>query len=300
MAHATGAYTPHTRFPAHWAGIAAVLLLVAAIATALILASRGNEPAAPAPLSPQSSVLSPAIPGTITFEVTGFGLFTADATGAPLGTTTYDKLAHDGHVATAQDSVPSPDGKTVATIERVPAGVFLSVTAGGFTNGIAQLAGSSDPALVAGGKGAARAVEGVPLVVAWSSDSSRLAFGSITGDPYVLTVMRPATPTYGTAGFQVQGGYVGELAFSPDGKYLAVSTYALDRKSHTVLMLELATGRLTRLIDGCHITWSPDSLYIAIHRDPGAEAGAWVISATNAEERWPISNEAQAFPLTWS
>ncbi|MEO6043326.1 MAG: hypothetical protein ABIQ47_05340 [Tepidiformaceae bacterium] len=100
-------------------------------------------------------------------------------------------------------------------------------------------------------------------------------------------------------GYTVTGGYVGELAFSPDGRYLAVSTYAMDRKNHTVLMLDLASGRMIRLIDGCHITWSPDSRYVAIHRDPGAESGAWVVSATDATNRWAVSRETQAFPLTW-
>jgi WD40 repeat protein len=300
MAHATGAYTPRTRFPAKWAAIAAALLVFATIA-ALALANRGSAPPAPAAQT-QSKIQNQEskIAGTITYEVTGSGLYTADASGAPIGTTTYDKLAHDGQVATAQDSVPSPDGKTVVTIERVTEGVFLSVTASGFTNRVAQLAGSSDPALVAGGKGAARAVEGVPLVVSWAPDSSRVAFGSITGEPYSLTVMRAGFGSSSAMqGYEVQRGYVGELAFSPDGKYLAVSTYALDRKTHTVLMLELATGRISRLIDGCHITWSPDSRYVAIHRDPGIEAGAWVVNATNAEDRWAISNEVQAFPLTW-
>jgi Tol biopolymer transport system component len=153
---------------------------------------------------------------------------------------------------------------------------------------------------VAGGKGAARAVDGIPFVVAWSPDSQSLAFGSITGEPYVLGVLRSPGSPNPTLGFaEVRGGYIGELAWSPDGKYLAISTYSLDRRNHTVLIAAGSTGLVRTLIDGCHITWSPDSKYIAIHRDPGVEGGAWVVSATDKEDRWPISREEKAFPLTW-
>jgi Tol biopolymer transport system component len=163
-----------------------------------------------------------------------------------------------------------------------------------------QLAGEFDPQLVAGGKGAARAVEGIPFVVAWSPDSKTFAFGSITGDPYVLGLMRyPGSVQPQLTFAEVTGGYVGELAWSPDGKLLAISTYALDRRNHTVLMADPVSGSIRKLIDGCHITWAPDSKYIAIHRDPGVESGAWVVSATDSEDRWPISREVKAFPLTW-
>ena len=297
MAQATGISNDRRRIWGGWAGLA-VAGSVAMIVATLVLATRGTESTPPPTIAP-ITVAPLAGGGTITYEVTGAGLFTADSSGRSTGVTTYDKLAHDGHVATAQESVPSPNGRDVASIERLPDGVWLAMTTGPVTSRITQLATTGDPALVAGGKGAARAVDGVPLVMAWSPDSSQLAFGSITGEPYFLSLMRiGATPTFNA--YEVSGGYVGELAFSPDGHYLAVSTYAMDRKSHTVLILDHSTGRVNRLIDGCHITWSPDSRYVAIHRDPGVEAGAWVVSATDATDRWAISNEAQAFPLTWA
>jgi Tol biopolymer transport system component len=98
---------------------------------------------------------------------------------------------------------------------------------------------------------------------------------------------------------EVVGGYVGELAWSPDGSKLAISTYTIDRLSHSVLITDPGDGYAPRLLDGCHVTWSPDSAYLAVHRDPGAEPGAWVVSATDAAERWAITREVQAFPLTW-
>lgn len=297
MAQATGISIQRRRVWAGWAALATMGSVVV-IAGSLMLVTRGADGAPPAAPIPNIAVPPLAGGGTITYEVTGAGLFTADSAGKPIGVSNYDQLARDGQVATAQESVPSPDGKTVATIERLPDGVYLALTAGNVTSRISQLATSGDPALVAGGKGAARAVEGVPLVMTWTPDSSQLAFGSITGEPYFLTLMRVG-PTPLMNGYTVTGGYVGELAFSPNGQYLAVSTYAMDRKNHTVLMLDLASGRMNRLIDGCHITWSPDSRYVAIHRDPGVESGAWVVSATDATNRWAVSRETQAFPLTW-
>jgi WD40 repeat protein len=238
--------------------------------------------------------------GVITFEVTGGGLFRAAGDGALLGTTTFEDLHREGHVAAPTDEAVSPDGLSFASIVRMPEGVFLATSVRGETRTLAQLAGPSDPALVAGGKGHARAVEGVPVVVAWSPDSSQIAYGSITGVPYTLTIagaLHLASPARHFV--EVAGGYVGEVAWSPDGRQIAVSTYSLDRLDHTVLIVDARSGAVRRLIDGCHVTWSPDSQYVAVHRDPGAETGAWVVSVGNPLERWPISTEAGAFPLTW-
>lgn len=270
-------------------------LALALIAGGLVSACGGDDAAQTEPDA--VAIAKPG--GVVTFEITGRGLFTATPAGDPIGTATYESLAHDGHVATAADSVPSPDGESVARIDRLAGGVFLSVARPDQIQQIANIAGPDDAALVAGGKGAARAVAGVPLVVAWSPDSSVLAFGSITGEPYTLNLGYPDMDG-ATRSYQVTGGYVGELAFSPDGRFLAISTYALDRATHSVILLDLTTDRLVRLIDGCHITWSPDSKYVAIHRDPGDERGAWVVSVTDSSERWAISSDTNAFPLTWT
>jgi hypothetical protein len=255
--------------------------------------------AATMPLVPASP---PLPPGVITYEVTGQGVYTTDSSARQRESTTYDHVHSEGQVATATDAVPSPDGKYRASLfHNAQDGVYLAITGpDGVQRMPWQLAGEFDPQLVAGGKSAARAVEGIPFVVAWSPDSQALAFGSITGEPYVLGVLRSPGSANPTLEFEeVRGGYIGELAWSPDGKYLAISTYSLDRRNHTVLIAAGGTGLVRTLIDGCHITWSPDSKYIAIHRDPGVEGGAWVVSATDKEDRWPISREEKAFPLTW-
>src|SRR5687768_4994979 len=249
--------------------------------------------------------VAPALPagpgGVITYEVTGRGLFTATGDGSSLGSATYEHLHSEGHVAAAVEEAPSPDGKWTAAILRNPSGVFLTLRGeDGIQRITTQLASGDDPALVAGGKGHARAVEGVPLVVAWSPDSKTLAFGSVTGEPYSLGLLsNPGLTNPSITYSQVYGGYVGELAWSPDGKLLAISTYSLDRLNHSVLIADPSTGSVRTLIDGCHITWSPDSKYVAIHRDPGPEAGAWVIAANDKSDRWAITREGKAFPLTW-
>ncbi len=288
----------------------ALKLPVALAALALVLAgtavalwpnghnARDEAAVAASKLAPPSNGF-PA--GVITYEITGRGLFTASGSGEQLGTTTYEQMHADGHVASPVESAASPDGRLVASVVRNETGVFLAVTdRNGSQLNLTQVAAGSDPQLVAGGKGHARAVDGVPLVVAWSPDSSHLAFGSVTGAPYTLGVM--SSPSWRVPAItysEVSGGYVGELAWSPDGTRLAISTYSMDRLNHSVLLYTLGSESVSRLADGCHITWSPDSEYVAVHRDPGAEAGAWVIAAENFGDRWAISREAQAFPLTW-
>ena len=257
--------------------------------------------------SPPTEVRVPVAPatgdgpgGVITYEVTGRGLFNSTGDGLSLGATTYEHLHSEGAVASAVEEAASPDGKWTAAILRNSSGVFLTLRGENGVQRIAtQLASGDDPQLVAGGKGHARAIEGVPLVVAWSPDSRTLAFGSVTGEPYTLGLLSNVGTNPAVSYSQVYGGYVGELAWSPDGKLLAISTYSLDRRNHSVLIADPATGYVRTLIDGCHITWSPDSKYVAVHRDPGDEAGAWVIAANDKSDRWAITREEKAFPLTW-
>jgi WD40 repeat protein len=278
-----------------WLTVLAAILLAVTIAT---LALRSSDPAAPTVEPVVVETDRPPEPqGIITYEITGKGYFTARASGEVIGPASPHDL-HSVHNAGAEDSVSSPDGSQSVRIDRNEQGVFLAVGAPGAEQSIGQIAGPSDAALVAGGKGAARAVEGIPLVVAWSPDSKRLAYGSITGEPWTLHIM--SAPGYGhsSVAHQVEGGYVGELAWSPDGRYLAISTYSLDRRNHTVLMLDTTTNRVETVIDGCHLTWSPDSRFLAIHRDPGPGEGAWIISP-DGETRVALNREQGAFPYTW-
>ena len=301
MARAT--QLPHSAHRRPLAALAALgVMAIIAVGLVAALSFRGSEPTQ----TPEVRIpIAPALPagpgGVITYEVTGKGLFTSTGEGAALGRTTVDQLHAEGLVAAAVDEAPSPDGKWTAAILRNPEGVFLALRGEDGVQRIAtQLASGDGPALVAGGKGHARAVEGVPLVVAWSPDSKTLAFGSVTGSPYFLGLLsNPGAVNPAITYREVSGGYVGELAWSPDGKNLAISTYSLDRLDHSVLIADPATGYVKTLIDGCHLTWSPDSEYVAVHRDPGPEAGAWVIAAANKSDRWAITREVQAFPLTW-
>ncbi|MGH2608445.1 MAG: TolB family protein, partial [Tepidiformaceae bacterium] len=272
-------------------------ILLAGTVGAIALRVTDSPPADPAPVLVVTD-RPPEPRGIITYEVTGKGFFTAHASGEVIGEASADDL-HHVHNAGAEDRVLAPDGTRSARIDRTDAGVFLAVGAPGHEQMVGQIAGPSDPALVAGGKGHARAVAGVPLVVAWSPDSKQLAYGSITGEPWALQVLSVSSGFAfpGPRSYEVEGGYVGELAWSPDGRYLAISTYSLDRKNHTVLMLDTTTNRVDTVIDGCHLTWSPDSRFLAIHRDPGPEAGAWIISP-DGDTRLALSREPGAFPYT--
>ena len=294
MAQATG--MEHARgVSARWFTLVGIVTLVA---TGLTIAlTVGGSPDAEQQAVVARAAAQPSGPtGLITYEVTGKGFFNARPSGEQLGPASESDL-HLVHNATEQERVVAPDGSRAARVVRSADGVSLVASAPGLLDRGFYLAAPSDPALVAGGKGAAREVAGIPLVVAWSPDSKKLAYGSITGEPYALQVVEPfgvGSPRF----YEVAGGYVGEVAWSPDGRYLAVSTYSLDRKNHTVFVLDTSTNALAKVSDGCHLTWSPDGKYLAIHRDPGPEAGAWVISP-DGHERYAVSREPGAFPYAW-
>jgi Tol biopolymer transport system component len=198
------------------------------------------------------------------------------------------------------EQFPAADA-AAALVEREGSNAWLVMTQGGSTQRLAQLADETSPPLVNGVKTDASIAGGVPLVVEWSPDSRYLAFGSLTGAPYALHVVERDAPSRETVShetYEVAGGYIGELAWSPSGDRLAISTYSADRRDHTVYMLDPSGGAPVRLIDGCHIIWSPDGEHIAVHRDPQREPGAWVV-AVDGSEAYAISNEPTAFPLAW-
>jgi Tol biopolymer transport system component len=134
-------------------------------------------------------------------------------------------------------------------------------------------------------------------VVAWSPDSQLVAYGSLIGEPFSLNVASPSGLASARA-LSVSGGYVGELAWSPDGRYLGISTYTMDRKNHTTFIFDRASGTVRRLIDGCHITWAPDSKYVAVHRDPSPEPGTWVV-AVDGSQRYALSADPTSYPELW-
>ncbi len=191
---------------------------------------------------------------------------------------------------------PSPAGPATAYLESAGDETWMTVRDTGGAHRIAQIAGAGDPALVAGQKGEARSANGVPLVATWSPDGALLAFGSVRGFPFTLNV----APSGATAPvrYEVGNDYVGEAAWSPDGRYLAVSSYTIDRSHHTVFIWDRDTQLLSRLIDGCHIIWSPDSDYLVIHRDPYQQPGVSVVSIDGKHVR-SLSDDPNGFPSAW-
>jgi dipeptidyl aminopeptidase/acylaminoacyl peptidase len=195
-----------------------------------------------------------------------------------------------------EEGFPSPNGEAVAYVEREGGNAWLSLRAASGSRRLAQLADAASPPLIDGVKQDARALGGIPLVVEWSPDGSYLAFGGITGAPYTLHVVRAASSE--DASFFVDGGYVGELRWSHDGDRLAISTYSLDRHDHSAYILDPDGGVPVRVIDGCHIIWSPDGSHILLHRDPQRAPGAWIV-AIDGSEAFALTNDETAFPLAW-
>jgi WD40 repeat protein len=191
---------------------------------------------------------------------------------------------------------PSPDGRYMANVRRDETGVWLDVVSGDtvvFTQG---LAGPSDPAL-RGGKELAAAVDGIPLAVAWSPDSAMLAAGSITGAPWALNIISAGSWRVET--HAVAGGYVGELAWSPDGQVLAISTYAPGLTDHTVLLFDRGDVTMQRLVRGCTIVWSPDGRYLAVRREPRDVPGLWIVAVDGSVLARVADGEA-TFPVAWT
>lgn len=191
---------------------------------------------------------------------------------------------------------PAPGGTASAYLESSGTETWMAITDADGAHRVTQIAGPGDPPLVAGAKGEAQSANGVPLVASWSPDGALLAFGSVNGLPYTLNVasIGSASPLR----FEVGGDYVGEAVWSHDGRYLAVSSYTIDRSHHTVFIWDRETGELRRLIDGCHIVWSPDSSYLVIHRDPYEQPGVSVVSI-DGEHVHSLSDDPYAFPSAW-
>ena len=261
----------------------------------LVLAGCGGEQDEAAPAvgaaSPTADVAAAGPSGTIVFEVTGKGYFAAPADRPSLAAETKWSAPERGGFATA------PNGRYFAFAMRDERGVALVVGWPGGTTDLARLAEPNDPALIEG-KGEAASVGGVPLVIAWSPDSQRVAFGTLKL-PFVLTIAeRTSGGEWRLSEHRVAGGYIGELAWAPGGSTLAVSTYSLDRKDHTVFVLGLDGGGPRRLVDGCRIAWSPDGRYVVVHRDSPTEPGTWIVSIDGAE-RFAVTTEPKSYPVAW-
>ena len=243
----------------------------------------------------QRTPLAPGLEGVLTYVVED-GSYVAIEAGYP-----DTQVDVPGAVAeTSDEGVPanitSPDGRYVAAIRFDDDGTHLDITNNDRLVRSYWIASPTDPAVVLGPKDPARALEGVPLAVAWSPDSESLAFGSLSGAPWSLVVASVGswTPNW----YQVRGGYVGELAWAPDSSQLAISTYEIDRSDHNVLMFDVATRTVRDLIDGCSIVWAPNGQFLAVHREPAVDTGVWMTSSDGLT-RFEATDDPMAFPVSW-
>jgi WD40 repeat protein len=191
----------------------------------------------------------------------------------------------------------SPNGAYEARVVNDEQGTRIDVTASGHPSMSIPIAAPDSLALVPEGKALSRAVAGVPLTIAWSPDSKYLAYGSITGAPWALNLF--STASWSLSSYRVEGGYVGELSWSPDGSRLAISTYELERTNHTVLLLDVDTHWLRRLIGGSIVVWSPDGRFVAVHREPLEEPGVW-IAPIEGGAALRITADAKSYPVAWT
>jgi WD40 repeat protein len=315
------ALDPHQHRTTAVIGISVALGVAFATALAIAVAFAIGSPARDgAPLPSAADVAAPANSDTVAGSAISEGArapvapVTAVVESPPNGILTY--IAGDGsHVSldvTRPDAplaaalevpalpaeagvYPSPDGRYLATVRRDDEGVFLDISEGDRMITSRWLAAPTDPEFVVG-KGPARAVEGVPLAVAWSPDGQHLAYGSVDGEPWNLNIL--SLPTWSYASAEVAGGYVGELAWSPDSSLLAISTYEIDRTDHTVLVYDSGDRTVSHLIDGCHVIWSPDGTYLAVRREPSVTSGIWLVSP-DGRSRTAVTSEPDHFPLAW-
>lgn len=110
--------------------------------------------------------------------------------------------------------------------------------------------------------------------VCWSPDGNTLAFTADNeGDEFHQVFVMTAdggTPRALTDAPKVQHHLAVVDAFSPDGRFILYAGNDRDQTSQDVLMLELATGEIQRLVtaDGLHFpnAFSPNGKYVAVTR----------------------------------
>ncbi len=262
-----------------WVVAVVALALVSAIAITLLLLQRSDD--------------GTDVGGVITYQSSE-----GDVTVRPNGDQTEARFVEPAdQFATSIDGVwLSPDETVIAFVDQTDDGAWMAIWESSGVTRLGQLAGPGSPQLVGGGKGGARAADGVPLLAAWSPDGTRFAYGSATNDQDVFHVVDAGT--WSERSYGLDDGFVGELVWSPDGQHVAISSYSRDGKDHTVYIANAAVGGISKLVDGCLIVWSPDSQYLAVHRDPYYEPGLWLFSIDGLDRR-QLSDEVGATALAW-
>ncbi|MCH7512321.1 MAG: PD40 domain-containing protein [Chloroflexi bacterium] len=262
-----------------WLVALAVVTLVAAVVVTILLLPRSSS--------------DPGIAGVITYRSQE-----RDVTVRPSGEQVATRFVEPA--AQAETSIQgvwiAPDATTVAFVDQTDEGAWMAVWEPSGVTRLAQLTGPDSPPLVGQGKTAARAADGVPLLAAWSPDGSRLAYGTAIDGQDVFHIAESSA--WSERSYGLSDGFVGELAWSPDGEHVAISSYSRDGKDHTVYVVAVDGDEMTKLVDGCLIVWSPDSRYLAVHRDPYYEPGLWVFSIDGLE-RHQLSDEVGATALAW-
>ena len=134
---------------------------------------------------------------------------------------------------------------------------------------------------------------------AWSPDGSQLAFSD--GDIWLAD-----TRTWNARRLVRPPGVAILPAWSPDGATVAYAmahpqedTFFGGWPGGTIFVVDAASGRAKRLVDGNEPVWSPDGSRIAFVRGNGCTRTIWSVNADGSETRRLTSGGVDRSP-TWS